>query len=279
MSKHTWSKAPKLALWSGEGEGNGRTYVNPVDDSRHPSVTTILKNTPKADLMGWSAFKVAEVAIERYADLGGDPEQVMKWLPYAHTDYRNERGWVGSGVHATIQAEHEQSWDFYELDAEQLAMMEKWYEFCRVYQAEILYSECTVLGDGFMGTLDAFIRYIDPFTGEVRIALVDFKTSKSIWDDHHMQLAALANAECIFREVPKGTEGAYRRKGKVIAEDSYWVQEPVPYFDEVKILHLREDKYDFIDVDHVDLFYKEFIVYRDLFAVIQEIKDARKGAK
>ena len=94
MSKHAWSKAPKLALWSGEGEGNGRTYVNPVDDSRHPSVTTILKNTPKADLMGWSAFKVAEVAIERYADLGGDPEQVMKWLPYAHTDYRNERGWV-----------------------------------------------------------------------------------------------------------------------------------------------------------------------------------------
>lgn len=272
MTSKRWSKAPKLAKWAGEGEGQGRTYVDPTTGLEYPSVTTILKNTPKEDMMGWAALKVAETIIEEYDRIGGDPDEVMKWLPFAHNRYRDERAWVGSGVHATIQAEHEESWDFHELTEEQEKMLGQWERFKRVYKVTVLYSEVTVLGDGYMGTFDALIEYTDPFTGERRIALIDIKTSKSTWEEHHMQIAALSKATHIFVEVPEGTEGAALRKGRVKAENSWWIKEEMPTHDEAAIVHLRDDFWDYIPLDS-ELRYDEFMVYVQLKAIKQKIKE------
>ena len=119
-SKERYSKAPELALWATENEGDGRAYSDPFEPkSRFPSVTTVLKLVEKSALVGWAARKVAEKAIERWMDMGRDPEQIMKWLPFAHNAYRDDRGWVGSGLHAAIDADCKGEWFVHELNDEQ----------------------------------------------------------------------------------------------------------------------------------------------------------------
>lgn len=277
MPSKRWSKAPKLAKWAGEGEGMGRTYTDPFTKLEYPSITTVLKNTPKEDMMGWAALKVAETIIDEYDRIGGDPDEVMKWLPFAHNRYRDERGWIGSGVHATIQADFEETWDYYELDEEQQKMLGQWERFKRVYKVQMLYSEFTVINaeDGWMGTGDGLIEYTDPLTAEVKISLIDLKTSRKTWEEHQMQIAALKNATHMFVEVPEGTEGAalHLPKGRPKRESSWWLKVEMPTFDEAALVHLREDFFDYIELD-TDLRYEEFLVYRNLWSIKQKIKEA-----
>lgn len=275
-----WSKAPKLALWAGENEGDGRTYVDPFTDERLPSITTVLKQADKSDLMGWAALMVAKAAVERYADLGRDPDQVMKWLPYAHNEYRDERAWVGSGVHATVEAEHKDTWDFPDLDDEQQAMMNQWYAFCKTYNVRIIHSEFTVLVPNVcMGTGDFIFEFTDPITGEVKIALGDLKTSKRIWDEHYAQLAALSAGEFMFQEVPEGTEGAALRKGKTKKDNSWWLKLPAAKFDVLAVVHLRADFYDFIEVpeEEVETHLGIFLSYANTRALKERLKGIRSG--
>lgn len=277
MAEKKWSKAPKLALYPGEGDGQGRSYRDPTDgDSLWPSVTTVLKHVSK-DMSQWAATKVAERARDRPDIVLGDPDKVVARLQYAHTDFRDERAEVGTGVHAWVQAEHEGTWDYPDLDAEQEAMTEQWDNFVDDYQVEIILVEFTVRGDGYMGTADAFIRYTDPFSGEVKYAIIDIKTSKSLWDTHDMQLAALGQGKYILREVPEGTPGAFKRKGRVKAEDSWWERGEMPQWDTLAKVHIREDFYDFEEVDFWDLRYQEFQAYNLVHTVKNKIKEAKKN--
>lgn len=273
-----WARAPKLALWPGEADGQGRAYVLPGTDERFPSVTTVLRNTPKADLMGWAAMKVAERARDRPDIVMGDPDKVVDRLRYAHTDFRDERAEIGTGVHQTIQAEYEESWEFPVLDAEQRAMMANWYRFCEEYEVEILHSEFTVFGDGYAGTADAIIQYRDPITREVRLALVDFKTSKAIHDEHFMQLSALAAGRFRMLEVTEDHPEGTLRKGKTKAQNSWWIREEMPKFDEVAVLQLREDYYRFEVVENLDLWYGQFKCYVNLFELQAQMKERNKNA-
>ena len=277
MASEKWSKAPKLALYAGEGFGQGRTYVDPTDkDSRWPSVTTILKHEDKSHLVQWAATKVAEKARDRPDIVMGDPDLILNRLQYAHDEFRDERAEVGTGVHAWFQAEAEGTWDYPELDEEQVAMTQRLEEWLEDYQVEILLVEFTVRGDLYMGTADIYVRYVDPLTGEVRYAIVDIKTSKNLWETHDMQLAALGAGRYILREVADGSDGAYKRKGRVKAEDSYWERGEMPYWDVLAKLHVREDFYDFVEVDPrlIDLHYEKFMAYTH----IQEIEQRKKEA-
>lgn len=272
-----WARAPKLALYAGEGNGQGRTYRDPTDgDSLWPSVTTILKQEDKSDLVQWAATKVAEKARDRPDIVLGDPDLVLNRLQYAHNEFRDERAEVGTGVHAFIEAEHKGTWDYPELDEEQNAMLEQWWEFCRVYKVTILRSEFTVRGEHTMGTADLLIEYTDPFSGEVLIAIVDVKTSRKLWDSHNMQLAALGAGKYILTEVEEGTEGAFLRKGRTKKENSWWVREDMPKFDVLAKLHIRADMYDFEEVEDADLHYGVFVAYAGVAAAKQKLKEARK---
>lgn len=278
MATKKWSRAPKLALWAGEGNGQGRTYRDPTDgDSLWPSVTTVLKHEDKSGLVQWAATKVAERARDRPDIVMGDPDLVVQKLQYAHNDYRDERAEVGTGVHAYAQAEHEGTWDFPDLDDEQLAMVDQWELFLEHYQVRIIYMEFTVRGDGWMGTADALIEYTDPLTGERKIALIDIKTSKNLWPGHDMQLAALGRGLYRLVEVPAGTENAFKRKGKTKAEDSWWVRDyDMPKWDTLAKVHIREDFYDFVEVDDDDLAYREFMQYLGIQNIQQERKERNK---
>lgn len=272
-----WSRAPKLVLWGSEYEGDGRAYVNPATDERVPSVTSVLKHAPKADLMGWSALKVAERARDRPDIVMGDPDKVVDRLRYAHTDFRDERAWVGSGVHRWVEADFEGSWDRPELDEEQEAMYENWLDFCETYKVKVLYSEFTVWLEFAAGTGDAIIECTDPFSGETFICLIDLKTSRKLWEEHKLQLSALAHAKQYFQEVGPG-DGGHRRKGRVKAEDSWWILEDMPHFDKVGIVHLREKFWDFeiIPNEHLPVYYKKFKLYVQIDKVSREIAKMEK---
>ena len=273
-----WSRAPKLALWKGEGEGMGRTYVDPTDgDTRHPSVTTILKHEDKSDLVQWAANMVAQKAVDRLDIVSGDPEKAYDRLRFAHNDARDERGWVGSGVHARIEAECEGTWDFPDMDSEQEAMFAQWESFCETYSVRVLLTEFTVRGEGYLGTADALIEYADPFTGETKRAIVDWKTSKSLHDTYSMQLAALSRGLYRLQEVPEGTEGAFLRKGKTRAENSWWVRAEMPEFDTLAMVHLRDRFWSFVEVEHADLYYDAFMAYRQVHMAKLAISQAKKS--
>lgn len=279
MASAKWSKAPKLALYAGEGNGQGRTYVDPTDgDSRWPSVTTVLKHEDKSGLVQWAATKVAEKARDRPDIVMGDPDLVVQKLQYAHNDFRDERAEVGTGVHAWFQAQAEGSWDFPELDDEQVAMTEQLERWMEDYEVEILLVEFTVRGPNYMGTADIYVRYHDPLTGEVLYAIVDIKTSKNLWESHDMQLAALGAGEYILREVSDDSEGAYLRKGRVKAENSYWERGEMPHWDVLVKLHIREDFYDHVVVDPrlESLYYEKFQAYNAIGNIQQKMKEAVK---
>ena len=278
MASEKWSKAPKLSLWSGEGDGQGRTYVDPTDgDSRWPSVTTVPKHEPK-DLSQWSATKVAEKARDFPEIALGDPDLVVQRLQYAHNEFRDERAEVGTGVHAWFQAQHEGTWDYPELDDEQVAMTERLEEFLVDWKVRIIWVERTVRGLNFMGTGDILAEVTDPLTGETFIVLIDIKTSRNLWETNDMQLAALGHGLYTLVEVPEGTEGAFRRKGKTKKFDSWWIREEAPKWDMLAKLHVREDFYDLVPVDPrlIDLHYEKFLRYVDIQDIEQRKKEAVK---
>lgn len=272
-----WARAPKLALYAGEGNGQGRTYRDPTDgDSLWPSVTTVLKQEDKSDLVQWAATKVAEKARDRPDIIMGDPDLILNKLQYAHNEFRDERAEVGTGVHAFIEAEHKGTWDYPELDEEQEAMIEQWWKFVHDYKVKILRAEFTVRGEHTMGTADLLIEYVDPFDGEEKTAIVDTKTSRKLWASHDMQLAALGAGKYILTEVPEGTEGAFLRKGRTKKENSWWVREEMPKFDVLAKLHIRADMYDFEEVENPDLHYAVFVAYAGVAKAKQKLKEATK---
>lgn len=274
-----WAKAPFLAQYAYEADAQGRKYRDPFSGAVVPSVTTVLKNTPKADLMGWAAMKVAERARDRPDIVMGDPDKVVDRLRYAHTDYRNERGEVGTGVHQTIQAEFEGTWDFPDLDEEQVAMLDQWAAFVELYDAKVLLSEFTVFGDGYAGTADAIMEWADPLTGERHISLVDFKTAAGLHDEHRYQLAALAKARFWARRVDGGEAGAVRLPPKKDLPESFWVKSETPAFDSVYLLQLRADFFEFEEVrqEELPILGDVFDNYVSLWNNLERLKEMRKG--
>lgn len=274
-----WSRAPFLALWATEADGQGRIYVNPFTDERVPSVTSVLKEVPKG-LERWSAMKVAERARDRPDIVLGDPDRVVDRLISAPTDFRNERGEVGTMIHQTIQADHEGSWQYPTLDDEQRGMMDRWYEFVEDYKVKILLNEFTVFGDGYAGTADLLIEYTDPFTGEVLTSICDAKTSAGIWETHFYQLAALKSAQDhaqrIFSEVPDPDVFTLKKRGDL--PESRWMRydNPALAADKAHVLQLREGFYKFEEVQDIPEQYGIFRAYLGVRTAKGRLKEAQK---
>ena len=277
-NKERYSKAPELALWATENEGDGRAYSDPFEPkSRFPSVTTVLKLVEKSALVGWAARKVAEKAIERWMDMGRDPEQIMKWLPFAHNAYRDDRGWVGSGLHAAIDADCKGEWFVHELNDEQKAMFAQWEHAKAALMIRVRLSEFTVRIGDTMGTADLLIDISEDFGDTWETLIVDSKSSRSIWPEHKMQLGILSKATHYFEKVPEGTPGAalhkYTDPETKKPVKTYWLKKPMPHFDGAAILHIREDSWELIRVNNLDLHAKRFSIYRQDWDLKKELKD------
>lgn len=255
----------------------GRAYANPFNPDekhRYPSVTSILGLELK-DLNGWRAMEVAKWCVENWGELGVDPERAYKRALAAPERTRDERAWVGSGVHAYIQAEHEGTWDYPELDEEQQQIIANWRLFNEAYLVEPILTEATVVSDehDYMGTLDGVWSITDRLSGETWTTLLDLKSSRRIYGGAMMQVAALSRADYVLTRVPEPTETSASYCKKSTKAVSHWEKRDLPVIDRVAILHLRADRVELIDAENLDLRFEQFLAYREL----HRLRGALKG--
>lgn len=232
----------------------GRTYK--WGDEEFTSVTTIIGGgVPKPALVNWAAKRVAEIAVAKeriWRQMDLDSEKV-DWLKRA--PYREKEGAAlqGSAIHdwaekrvlglpVTVE----------DLPVEQRPYAESFLRFVHDMRPVWEMSEASVYNraHGYAGTLDALLhvelasevvealRFATgwDFTG---LGLVDYKTSKGVYGETALQLAAYRHAE--FVGLPDGTEA------------------PMPPVEWCAILHITDRGYQLIPVDADALAFEYFL--------------------
>lgn len=193
--------------------GSERWYVHPTTGTKVPSVTTALGIIDKPALMYWAAGEVAMFAIQHKEAWTNLPDaaalQLLKGVPWQR---RNRAGDTGTNAHEYAEAllsgrarvdqsiaEATQSND--------LLMGEGYAEACegvrqlvKALDPEVVATELTCWSHkyGYAGTFDGLLR-IKPFG----LCLVDWKTSKDVYPDMGVQLAAYRYADEIVTATGK----------------------------------------------------------------------------
>jgi len=168
-------------------KGKGRHYRTP-DDTLVPSVTNVIGILDKPALPRWAAKLVAERAMTLKHSLANmdDNEVVdtLKGAPWSKSKRAADRG---TDIHAYLEARLNR------LEPEELsddavpykAAADDWFD--RVGASfEDVQTEVTLFHPSYAGTTD-LIGILDGAA-----CIVDFKTSKAIYDEAALQLSALA---------------------------------------------------------------------------------------
>lgn len=268
---------PELAQWAKE-DGTGRAYRHPFrtlgDGSplTVPSVTTILGLVDKPALMQWAADKSIEWAVDNASLLfTKERESAIKSGRWRWKDVRDARAEVGTGVHETIESINTGGWKFPQLDEEQVQIMDQYKLFLQRYRITPHLSEFTVFGGlsdpstAWAGTGDGLWDIEDLQTGEIWDGVfIDLKTSRNTWDEHHLQVSALAHAD--VRMVKTDSKAQPNSKGEW--PEGSWIEEPIEQGHPTALIHLRADKWEFIleeDSQLLDLRYSQFMGYRTVW--------------
>ena len=195
--------------------GNDRTrkhHTYSDGEHKYPGVTGITGCLPKPFLVGWSARMSAELAVDSIDYVGQmvarDRKGAMDYLGYAHTRYSNSRADLGSRAHVLFeQMMRGETPGRVHPDLEQHKV--NFAEFLDAAQPTLLAAEDIAWSDSYQyaGSFDAIMRLrlnergdLDQH-GEPADILVDYKTSKRIYPDVALQLAAYRHAdEIVFAD-------------------------------------------------------------------------------
>lgn len=218
---------PVLAK-SGKGGWNPpRVYSwppHPPHEFEVISVTSAIeRGWPKPFLIGWAAKVTAESAVDDHAIVGkmieqGQERRAISYLKDARWNQSGEKADRGTVVHLAIESYLKGS----PLTKEQMeseleerrVSREMWKSTAKMYsglleffydeEPEILWSEATLFSrqHGYAGTADIIGRM--RIGGQRMPVILDFKTSKSIYNDTALQLSAYAGAD--FIGLQDGTE-------------------------------------------------------------------------
>lgn len=180
--------APKM---SKQVPGKGRMYVHPVTGAEVPSVTNCIGVLDKPALPRWAAKMVAQQAwkMRQSLDELGEDEavDVLKGSPWRNSGRAADRG---TSVHDYLHAAAEgRPVPALESDAKRYQAAAD--EFLEVYRPVFVLTEFTVFGDGYAGTADFLATVGD------RLVVGDYKTSKKLYPEIALQLAAIRYAETI----------------------------------------------------------------------------------
>lgn len=169
-------------------KGKGRHYRHPLTGDLVPSVTNVLGVLNKPALPRWAAKVVAEQAVAMRDSLPNlEPAEAVDLLKGAPWRSSGRAANRGTTVHAYLEARLK-GLEPELLDGEALKYRKAAEGWLDEWQPEVLATELTVFDARYAGTGDLWCK-VD---GEVRI--VDFKTSKAIYPEAALQLAALYGA-------------------------------------------------------------------------------------
>lgn len=182
---------PKLAF---NKRGMGRHYRHPTTGEEVPSVTNVIDVLSKPALPRWSAKMVAEAAWKMrhsLAEMGQDEcVDVLKGSPWRNSGRAANRG---TSIHAYLEwCANGQTGEELKLTGEAATYKAGADQFLEQYQPEFVATEFTVFGDSYAGTAD-FMAFIDG-----RLVIGDFKTSKALYPEIALQLAAIRYADTVL---------------------------------------------------------------------------------
>ena len=172
--------------------GKGRHYKGP-DGTLVPSVTNIIGILDKPALPRWSAKLVAERAMQMKHSLGnmedGDIVDMLKSAPWSRSQRAADRG---TDIHAYLEARlNGLAPEPLSEDAEPYrAAADDWFEYVGA-SLEDVQTEVTMFHAGYAGTTDVIAK------DEEGWVILDFKTSKAIYDEAALQLSALAGCSTL----------------------------------------------------------------------------------
>lgn len=193
-----------------------------------PSVTTIIGKIDKSGpLIGWAKRITAEAAISHRAEMDGWVEMAgvdgaVSLLTKAATVKRDSAADMGTRVHALADSLARGLPTV--VTAEEKPFVDGYLAWMRERKPIFRYSEDMVasLRYGYAGTFDA-ICVIDGETW-----LIDNKTSRGVYPETALQLAAYANADFIGRP-------GLAKQGRI------------PHIDRFGVLHLRPEGYRLVE--------------------------------
>ena len=162
-----------------------------------PSVTTVLgKVWPKPALVNWFAKRGREAMAEYLRDYTGEPvtEGLLqdavdeaKLAPKRDSDKAAD---LGTAAHELI-AEKLQG-KIYPVPSDLRHVMDAFDQWYKAEELELLDTECAIYSTQslYAGTIDALFKR----KNSSELLLVDFKTSKAVYPEMHVQLSAYSNA-------------------------------------------------------------------------------------
>ena len=190
--------------------GKGRHYQHPATGELVPSVTNIIGILNKPALPRWAAKVVAEQAASMKASLANldDAEIVdmLKGSPWRKSGRAADRG---TTIHAYLECRM-LGIDPPEISGEAARFRRAADEWLDDWKPEVVATEQTVFGPDYAGTGDLWCMR------DGTLAVVDFKSSKAIYSEAALQLAALARAtvRADGEEQPQAEQGWVVRIGE-----------------------------------------------------------------
>lgn len=228
--------------------GDSRFYVDPSDAHiKVPGVTSVVGMTPKDYLMYWAAKEAAEAAVTNWDIVSKlaqrDPQGAVDYLKNAHRRKSKAASDLGSAAHDIFErlARGETISDrAIHMDVKR--HVRHFREFLEETQPEFLHLEETVWSDAhqYAGSFDA-IAVVD---GET--VVLDWKTSKAVYDSVALQLSA------------------YRYADRIILADT-GESVGVPEMSGGAVLHVRPEGWQFVPVECGEDVYRVFLSLRDVF--------------
>lgn len=180
---------PKLAR---KVRGKGRHYEHPITGELIPSVTNVIGILDKPALPRWSAKMVAEQAwkMRHSLDALGEAEaiDVLKGSPWRNSGRAADRG---TSIHGYLEAIAEGR-EPPVLEGDAVRYRKAADDFLVRYRPEFIHTEFTVFGNGYAGTADAMV-----IIGG-RLLIADYKTSKALYPEVALQLAAIRHADLLI---------------------------------------------------------------------------------
>jgi len=177
--------------------GKGRHYTHPITGEDVPSVTNCIGVLDKPALPRWAAKMVAEKAWKLRHSLPemdeADCVDTLKASPWQKSGRDADRG---SSIHDWLETHATDGPEAAEalvegLSADAMRYLPAARQFLEVWQPEFVHTEFTVFGADYAGTAD-FMARIDG-----SLVLGDYKTSKAIYPEVALQLAALRYADVL----------------------------------------------------------------------------------